>query len=142
MNEGGTYTLVVELSDPATVAFGAAGSRDLDPGWYAYVGSALGSGGFARVDRHRRLAAGESDARHWHVDYLLGHAATRVDDVVESEGLDAECEVATGVRAAATPVPGIGATDCECGTHLAYAPDRAALFAGVTRAHERVRGSA
>jgi endonuclease-3 len=137
VTEGGTYTLLVELPTEVSVEFGAAETRQLKAGWYAYVGSALGSGGFSRVDRHRRLASGERDTRHWHVDYLLGHPETGIDEVIRSEGVDAECEVATGVRAACDPVPGIGATDCRCGSHLVYAPDRAELLAGVTRAHER-----
>jgi Uri superfamily endonuclease len=137
VTEGGTYTLLVELPTEASVEFGAAGTRQLEAGWYAYVGSALGSGGFSRVDRHRRLASGEKDTRHWHVDYLLGRPEARIDEVVHSEGVDAECEVATGVRSTGEPVPGIGATDCGCGSHLVYAPDHPELLAGVTRAHDR-----
>ncbi len=49
-----------------------------------YTGSALGSGGFSRVERYRAVAAGENDARHWHVDYLLGDETTSIDDQVVS----------------------------------------------------------
>jgi len=76
--DGGTYTLLVELATDCTVGFGAAGERHLSAGWYAYTGTAFGPGGFARVDRHARVAAGHNDARHWHVDYLLGHPHTRL----------------------------------------------------------------
>lgn len=79
---GGTYTLVVRLEQPARIGFGAAGDRDLQPGWYAYVGSAFGPGGFARIDRHRRLASGVCQTRHWHIDYLLGHSAAVIESVV------------------------------------------------------------
>ena len=72
---GGTYTLLVELPECSTVEVGALGSLDLDAGWYAYTGSALGPGGFTRVQRHREMAVGERAARHWHVDYLLGDTA-------------------------------------------------------------------
>ena len=121
--EGGTYTLLIELGEPATITFGAAGDRALEAGWYAYTGSALGSGGFARVERHNRLAAGEHDARHWHVDYLLGHGAARLDDDVRTAGVDAECRTAAAIVEAdgVEPIPGVGATDCDCGSHLAYA---------------------
>ncbi|MFB6150818.1 MAG: DUF123 domain-containing protein [Haloarculaceae archaeon] len=129
----GTYTLVVELADPARIAVGALGEYAFDAGWYAYTGSAFGPGGFARVDRHRELAAGERDARHWHVDYLLGHPAASVDAVVRTPGADVECAVARAV--AGERVPGFGASDCDCDSHLAYAEERATLVSSVERAH-------
>ena len=100
---------------------------------------ALGPGGFASVERHYRLAAGENDARHWHVDYLLGHAGTRPVTGVRSPGVAAECAVARAIADATSPVPGVGASDCECESPLAYADDEAVLRGTVRRAHERVR---
>lgn len=133
-DEGGTYTLVLVREAPGTVTVGALGAVDLPAGAYAYVGSALGTGGFARVDRHRRVAAGDHDTRHWHVDYLTGDDDTRLVDVVTSAGVDAECHVADGIRrrlagdeetASGTPdalpvvpVAGFGASDCDCRAHL------------------------
>jgi len=114
---GGTYTLLVELSEPTTIEVGALGEHRLPPGAYAYTGSALGAGGFARVDRHRRTARGEHDVRHWHVDYLLGRDEARIDRVVRSVGVDAECAIAGGLPAG--PVDGFGASDCGCASHLA-----------------------
>jgi Uri superfamily endonuclease len=135
--EPGTYTLLVSLPEPATVEFGAAGAYDLDAGWYAYTGSAFGAGGLERVERHRELAAGERDARHWHVDYLLGHPAASVDAVHVTEREDAECETARLLAGEAQPVGGLGASDCDCGTHLAYAPDRDTLAGLLEDAHGR-----
>jgi len=88
--DGGTYTLVLDRRRGAAAAItvGALGDIDFGADWYAYTGSALGSGGFARVDRHRRLAAGDHDARHWHVDYLLGDDATGLDAVVTTAADD------------------------------------------------------
>jgi len=123
----GTYTLLVALPESATVEFGAAGAYDLDAGWYAYTGSAFGAGGLKRVDRHRELADGERDARHWHVDYLLGHPETCVDAVHVTEDEDVECETARRLADEAQPVAGLGASDCDCETHLTYAPERAPL---------------
>jgi endonuclease-3 len=116
---GGTYTLLLAAPDPFVAEVGALGARELPAGAYAYTGSALGAGGFARVDRHRRVAAGESDARHWHVDYLTGHDATDLAGVVTTEA-DAECRVARALPDG--PVPGFGASDCDCRSHLAHAP--------------------
>mgnify|MGYP006295688825 CR=1 FL=1 len=114
---GGSYTLVVDLAADATLSAGALGERDLPAGAYAYTGSALGSGGFSRVDRHRRTARGEHDVRHWHVDYLLGRPAARIDRVVRSVGVDVECPVAE--RLPSGPIDGFGASDCGCPSHLA-----------------------
>ncbi|MFC4551862.1 MULTISPECIES: GIY-YIG nuclease family protein [Halorussus] len=138
MTERGTYTLLVELTDPAVVEFGALGERDLPAGHYAYTGSAFGPGGFSRVERHREVAAGERDVRHWHVDYLLGDPRSRVAEVVKSPGADVECEVSRSIDAA--PVAGVGCSDCQCGSHLQYAENRDELVRKVRRAHEAARG--
>jgi Uri superfamily endonuclease len=131
---GGSYTLVVRLAEDATVTAGALGEHRLTAGAYAYTGSALGSGGFSRVDRHRRTARGDNDTRHWHVDYLLGHPAARVDRVVRSVGVDIECAVAE--RLPGGPVDGFGASDCGCGAHLAGPDALDALAQRALTAHE------
>ncbi|MFB6188814.1 MAG: DUF123 domain-containing protein [Halapricum sp.] len=133
----GTYTLLIDLPEPATITFGAAGERDLRTGVYAYTGSAFGPGGFARVDRHRRIATGEHDARHWHVDYILGHPETRIVEVVRSAGDDIECAVAESLPG--EPAPGIGASDCDCESHLLYGGEHVTFAEEVRRTHERVR---
>lgn len=133
----GTYTLLVELSEPATIAFGAAGERDLRVGWYAYTGSAFGTGGFSRVERHRELAAGKRDARHWHVDYLLGHPESRIASVQTSEGVDVECEVSQIIDA--KPITGLGASDCDCDSHLKFVGRREELEQEIERAHASCR---
>ncbi|CCQ33704.1 Endonuclease III protein [Halorhabdus tiamatea SARL4B] len=136
MTAKGTYTLLLTLREPTTITFGAAGERDLAAGGYAYTGSAFGTGGFARIDRHRKLASGGQDVRHWHVDYLLGHPETALTDVLKTVGEDVECPVARTIATEATPIDGIGASDCDCDTHLAYAPDVEDLRQIVERAHE------
>ncbi|MGB9963399.1 GIY-YIG nuclease family protein [Halobacterium hubeiense] len=133
----GTYTLLVELPVQATGEFGARGAYDLDAGWYAYTGSAFGPGGLGRVDRHRELAAGERDARHWHVDYLLGRPESRVAAVYVTEDEDVECETARALADAGAAVDGLGASDCDCATHLAYAARREALESVAAEIHDR-----
>ena len=137
--DGGTYTLLLERTSDATVAVGALGEQRFPAGWYAYTGSALGPGGFARVDRHRALARGENDARHWHVDYLLGAAATRVETTVTTPA-DIECGVARRlVETAERAVPAFGCSDCDCDSHLVADSDGERLLAAVERAHERAQ---
>ncbi|WP_276261399.1 GIY-YIG nuclease family protein [Haloglomus litoreum] len=132
-DRGGTYTLLVELAADATIEVGALGTHRFPAGWYAYTGSALGSGGFARVERHRDLAAGERDTCHWHVDYLLGHPDTTLRTVVRSHGDDIECAVAR--RLPDGPVDGFGASDCDCGSHLARFEDGPTAESTVREAH-------
>ena len=131
---GGTYTLVVEVPESRTLSVGALGEHRFAAGWYAYVGSALGPGGFSRIDRHRELAAGQRDTRHWHIDYLLGAPAVRVAAVERTPGLDGECRVAERVDGEA--VPDFGCSDCGCVSHLFYQPREDALRESVRAAHE------
>ncbi|MFB6077265.1 MAG: DUF123 domain-containing protein, partial [Candidatus Nanohaloarchaea archaeon] len=67
----GTYTLVVQVDQDLTREVGALGNIRFSSGWYAYTGSAMGPGGLQRVERHREVAAGEREVRHWHIDHLL-----------------------------------------------------------------------
>jgi Uri superfamily endonuclease len=135
---GGTYTLVVELDRPATIEVGALGSLAFEEGWYAYVGSARGPGGFSRVERHRELAAGERETRHWHIDSLLGHPAASVVGVVRTAGVDGECAVARAVGG--ERIPRFGCSDCGCDSHLLARDSREALLATVERAHRSLDG--
>lgn len=132
---GGTYTLLIELPRPASIEIGALGTHDLDAGWYAYTGSARGTGGFARVQRHRELARGERNVQHWHVDYLLCHPETTIEEVVRTEGSDVECAVARAIGDG--PISGFGASDCDCDSHLAYATGRATFERSIRDAHDQ-----
>ncbi|WP_049970729.1 GIY-YIG nuclease family protein [Haladaptatus cibarius] len=132
----GTYTLLVELTDSTEIEFGAKETRELDFGWYAYTGSAFGQGGFSRVARHARVASRENEARHWHIDYLLGSSESRLVEDVRTAEEDVECEIARKLDAEISPVSGIGASDCDCATHLHFASEKPILESAVRRAHE------
>ncbi|MFB6354317.1 MAG: DUF123 domain-containing protein [Halobacteriales archaeon] len=115
----GTYTLLLRVAAPTTIRVGALGERAFPAGVYAYTGSAFGPGGFARIERHRRVAAGDADTRHWHIDYLLPSASVR--DVYTAAGAAIECAVARSLPG--ERVDGFGASDCDCDSHLAYTTD-------------------
>ena len=134
---GGTYLLVYELTERATLTVGALGSHELPPGGYVYVGSALGSGGFSRIDRHERVAAGTHDVRHWHVDYLGGHDAVRLVETIRLVGRDAECALAD--RLADRPIEGFGSSDCDCVSHLAAYNDVSSAVSAARDAADAVR---
>lgn len=66
---GGAYVLIVRVEKVCRVAIGRLGCFELQPGFYAYVGSACGAGGLrARIGYHLQGAG----SPHWHIDYLLG----------------------------------------------------------------------
>ncbi len=66
--EKGTYVLIASVPQMKRIEVGQLGKFDIVPGYYAYVGSAFGSGGLrARLSHHLESIA----APHWHIDYLL-----------------------------------------------------------------------
>jgi Uri superfamily endonuclease len=114
--EKGIYCLLLE-NDPAEVAVGSRGSLRFRRGWHLYVGSALGPGGLARVERHHRLHRNRDRSPRWHIDYLLLSPAFRFRSVVSSgTAEDLECRLAESLGPPF--VPGFGCSDCTCPSHL------------------------
>lgn len=131
--EGGTYILLLRLAEPVSRRVGKLGKIDFRSGWYAYVGSAMGPGGLAaRVRRH--YAMGKK--KHWHIDYLRLY--TRMEGVfmVISRSVKEHlwADRLGGVPYSGRPVPGFGATDCRCPSHLFHfgrRPDIRAISKGL-----------
>ena len=146
----GTYVLVFDLDAAATIAVSSLGAAEFAAGAYAYVGSAFGSNGLGRVDRHCRVAAGAHDVRFWHVDYLGGHPAASLESVVAAPGSGVECRLAAALRERAhrpgsgpddadAAVPsGFGASDCGCPAHLVAGADAERLRAAAVDAIDAV----
>lgn len=121
----GTYVVLLRLLKPRFIAVGRLGKFSFPPGWYAYVGSAMGPGGLAaRVGRHYRRIK----KKHWHIDYL--RPGTRmvgvfvVADPARREHMWAQCLGEPPLSG--QPIVGFGATDCNCKAHLyhfAWCPD-------------------
>ncbi len=114
----GIYCLV--FNNPGcTARVGALGEVQFSAGWHIYVGSALGSGGLKRLDRHIALAREHNKRPKWHVDYLLVDPSFTLSFVVSSSTTDAlECSIARNLGEPG--VPGFGCSDCSCTTHLFY----------------------
>ena len=115
----GVYGLVLHLEHREEITVGKLGTFTFLPGYYLYVGSALGPGGLeARLARHRRRAK----KLRWHVDYLLTHA--QLMEVWSAASTDKlECLWAQAARelpGSEIPVPGFGSSDCRCPSHLIY----------------------
>jgi len=113
----GTYVLWLRLDGVKHLRIGKLGDATFEPGFYAYVGSAFGPGGVrARLGRHAR-----ADKTHrWHIDYL--RSAGRVVEAWVSYDLERHehrwAGVLSNLAGARLPVPGFGASDCGCPSHL------------------------
>jgi len=117
----GVYALVLENPD-CVVRVGARGAREFSAGRHVYVGSARGSGGLARADRHVRLARERDRPPRWHIDYLLlDPRFTLAAVVTAATDRDCECDLARAIGRSS--VPGFGCSDCACPSHLFYRPD-------------------
>jgi Uri superfamily endonuclease len=124
--QAGTYILLMQLTEDCRLTIGRLGSWPLAAGHYLYVGSAFGPGGLrARLAHHARVSA----RPHWHVDYLRRPAALRetwfVADARRREHDWAGWLAAQS--ALAQPVPGFGASDCRCHSHLFHSTARPCL---------------
>jgi Uri superfamily endonuclease len=105
------------LSQAKTVTIGRLGRFDFAGGNHVYVGSAFGPGGLrARLGRHMR----KEKRLHWHIDYLLEEA--QLCGIWQAPGVvRRECQWAQALAelvGSQIPVPGFGASDCDCVAHL------------------------
>ena len=115
----GTYILLMRLAAPHTIPIGRLGVFDFAAGYYAYVGSAFGSGGLAgRLSHHLKPAP----RPHWHIDYLR-QIAPLVELCYSASDTRLECVWAAELKqmpGAGIPIPRFGASDCRCEAHLFY----------------------
>jgi Uri superfamily endonuclease len=113
----GTYALILKAGPPSAVALGRLGELIVRPGYYAYVGSALGPGGLrARLQHHLSAA----HAAHWHIDYLrrwaqIGEIWYTIDSSRREHSWAAMLAALPG---ASIPLRRFGASDCTCAAHL------------------------
>jgi Uri superfamily endonuclease len=122
----GTYVLVIRMLRDTDVAVGRLGVVTFARGYYCYVGSALGPGGWrARLARHLR----QGKKPHWHIDYLLGEALP-IETWAASSAARLECTWARALLqlpGATPPIRGFGSSDCQCPAHLIQFATRPSL---------------
>lgn len=111
----GSYVLLIELSEEQTITVGRQQAQLFLPGYYAYVGSAMG-GFCSRLNRHLK----SQKKLHWHIDYLLEEASISNIIICESEHR-LECVIAQTLSQRFPAIPGFGASDCHCHSHLFFA---------------------
>ena len=110
---GGCYLLVVRLAEPRRVVVGGLGVREMGPGYFVYVGSAM-AGLAPRIARHKR----KRKKLRWHIDYLTS-VADGVTAVAIMSRTRLECRLATEMkRISVGETPGFGCSDCDCSSHL------------------------
>ncbi len=115
----GVYVLILRLDNGKDIKIGKLGRLHLRRGYYAYVGSARGSGGEKRITRHFNVAHGKNTTRKWHIDYLLPHS--EVICAVFSPTEEAlECVVAKILGEYSEALQGFGCSDCSCESHLFF----------------------
>jgi sugar fermentation stimulation protein A len=109
----GSYLLILRVPRAMRLSVGRLGMVTLTPGFYVYVGSAMG-GLERRMARHRRIAK----RPHWHIDALRAVAEFRSVLAIRAS-TRLECDIARALRAIGEwSIPGFGSTDCRCETHL------------------------
>jgi len=116
----GIYCLVFK-NPSCSVRVGALGTIAFRQGWHVYVGSALGSGGLARLERHISLSKNRDRRPKWHVDYLLTDFSFCLRYAVCGLTTDRlECRLAAALGE--DHIPGFGCSDCDCSSHLFFWP--------------------
>jgi Uri superfamily endonuclease len=114
----GIYCLVFK-NPGCVVRVGALGEIAFRPGWHCYIGSALGSGGLKRLERHISLAAQRDKRPKWHVDYLpISSCFSLVYAVYAVTNERLECQLAHELDTGG--VPKFGCSDCTCTSHLFF----------------------
>jgi len=135
-NEPGIYTLILALPRPEQMVVGSLGAIDFPQGYYSYTGSARGTGGLKRLDRHILLSQGSKKVRRWHIDYLLPKACF-LEAFITKTRLDLECCIARTIGERLHSVPGFGCTDCRCLSHLHRSADLQDMRDAVFLAHSQ-----
>ena len=109
--------LLINLPEERTITVGNLGTVSFTRGYYTYVGSALG--GFrSRLNRHLRT----DKKPHWHIDYLLEKA--ELDAIITGETQEkTECMISRELAQRFDSMPGFGASDCRCSSHLFFGAD-------------------
>jgi len=119
----GSYALVFKCTVPFQVVTGKLGPIFISGGYWIYVGSAFGQGGLrARLTHHLK----PSHRPHWHIDYIKS-AMRLVEIWTTTDTAKREHDwamVFSTLNGASRPIPGFGATDCMCRSHLIHLPRR------------------
>lgn len=120
-SDKGTYILMLWLDNPARLTIGRLGESGFSAGWYAYTGSAFGSGGLRGRLKHHLAPVRKA---HWHIDYLRSAAPVQEVWYLASQNLYEHdwATILSVMPGAVIPVARFGASDCRCSSHLMHFP--------------------
>lgn len=123
--EPGSYILLLFSPQRSALTVGRLGNLTVEPGWYVYVGSALGLGGLrGRLRHHLRPLR----RPHWHIDYLRQACELwAIWFVVSAERWEHRWAQTLSAMETATPLPGFGASDCRCISHCFFLAEQPTL---------------
>ena len=121
----GSYILLIQLPKEQTIQIGSLLDIYFPSGYYAYVGSAMG-GLESRLNRHLK----QDKKLHWHIDYLLQQASISGVIVCQSRQ-KVECDIAQALSRQFDYIPGFGATDCHCRSHLFFSSNKVRLKSAI-----------
>jgi len=114
----GIYILIIEVDKAADIAVGKRRNYYFQPGYYAYVGSALSSLE-PRLRRHLRA----EKRPHWHIDYFLKKGS--IKNIIYAETTQKkECGLVKQLSLKLPAVAGFGCSDCRCRSHLFFCPEK------------------
>ena len=110
------YIAVFYLPECQSIKIGKLGTFNFSKGYYFYVGKDRRNIR-ARVSRHISLRK----KCRWHIDYL-SLTAEPVFVCFLDDRREGECKIQTQLKAIGgeITVPGFGASDCTCESHLLY----------------------
>ena len=121
----GSYILLIQLPEEQTITIGSLKAIYFLGGYYAYVGSAMG--GFkSRLGRHLK----RNKKPQWHIDYLLEKVSVTSVILCESKQR-VECTIGQALGCQFNSIPGFGASDCQCRSHLFFAADERQMRATI-----------
>jgi len=121
----GTYTLIIFVQSTVPLKIGKLGEKKIESGYYAYTGSALGSGSLnlaGRISRHLR----KNKKKRWHIDYLLSSEKAEIKTILAMvTEKRMECEINLQLIRnlnPSIPILNFGSSDCmkRCKSHLLY----------------------
>ncbi len=115
----GTYIIILHLPEEKQIEVGRLGKFRFTKGYYAYVGSALGTDGLQqRLSHHIQPA----ENPHWHIDYLRAHS--RLVEIWFTKSFEKLehiwAKILTKMPGGNFFLTGFGSSDCKCISHLYY----------------------
>lgn len=112
-HDKGSYIVILRLKKNEKIQVGNLGDIRFKKGYYLYAGSAK-TNLSKRIARHQR----KHKNLFWHIDYLRQYADHCASLPVKTS-TDLECEIADALnKISQWNIPGFGASDCKCNSHL------------------------